>query len=207
MRHVARDQLVLWMPACFIGLALPTMLSVEFLPRGTQGSDWTVAGMTAGYVRDRVASESGWPLWGTISWYLVLLCGLLALAPSLTSAADGLIRRWVDVFWTGSRRMQKVEPAKIRHLYFGMLIAYLLFGMVTLMIFPNPTGLVKKVGLIYNFALGISCWHTLVVNVVLLPRPMRPNWLMRIGLFLSGVFFLTVASMAVAAELHTAGIL
>ncbi|MEX2559065.1 MAG: Nramp family divalent metal transporter, partial [Pirellulales bacterium] len=30
-RHVMRDQLVIWMPACFIGLALPSILSVEFL--------------------------------------------------------------------------------------------------------------------------------------------------------------------------------
>ena len=36
-RHVLRDQLVVWMPACFLGLALPSMLSVQFLPRGTRG--------------------------------------------------------------------------------------------------------------------------------------------------------------------------
>jgi len=35
-RHVVRDQLVVCMPACFIGLALPAMLSVQCLPFGTQ---------------------------------------------------------------------------------------------------------------------------------------------------------------------------
>ena len=30
-RHLMRDQLFVWMPACFIGLALPSMLSVQFL--------------------------------------------------------------------------------------------------------------------------------------------------------------------------------
>src|SRR5690606_27348999 len=33
-RHLVRDQLLMWMPACFFGLALPSMLSVQFLPRG-----------------------------------------------------------------------------------------------------------------------------------------------------------------------------
>ncbi|MEZ6047123.1 MAG: Nramp family divalent metal transporter [Planctomycetaceae bacterium] len=34
-KHIVRDQLVVWMPACFFGLALPSMLSVEFPDRGT----------------------------------------------------------------------------------------------------------------------------------------------------------------------------
>jgi hypothetical protein len=35
---------VVWTPACFVGLALPSMLSVQFLPRGTQVADWAAAG-------------------------------------------------------------------------------------------------------------------------------------------------------------------
>jgi hypothetical protein len=57
-RHVVRDQLVVWMPACFIGLALPAMLSVQFLPFGTQSDDWSMAVMTAGGVRNSVTLGS-----------------------------------------------------------------------------------------------------------------------------------------------------
>ena len=37
--------------------------------------------------------------------YLVLnpLCGFLVLAPTMATAADGIVRRWVDVFWTASK--------------------------------------------------------------------------------------------------------
>jgi hypothetical protein len=42
-RFIVRDQLVVWMPACFIGVALPSMLSVQFLPRGTMASEWVAA--------------------------------------------------------------------------------------------------------------------------------------------------------------------
>ncbi len=31
-RFLLRDQLIVWMPACFVGVALPSMLSVQFLP-------------------------------------------------------------------------------------------------------------------------------------------------------------------------------
>ncbi len=33
-RHIVRDQLTLWAPACFFGVGLPSMLSVLFLKRG-----------------------------------------------------------------------------------------------------------------------------------------------------------------------------
>ncbi|HEY7511809.1 MAG TPA: hypothetical protein VIG50_16240, partial [Vicinamibacteria bacterium] len=42
---------------------------------------------------------------------------------------------------------------------------------------------------IYNFALGFSCWHVLAVNVILLPREIRPGWGIRIALVFSGIFF------------------
>ena len=54
-KHIMRDQWVIWAPACFIGLALPSMLSVEFLDRGASVPDkWVAATMTAEGVRDRV---------------------------------------------------------------------------------------------------------------------------------------------------------
>ena len=38
----------------------------------------------------------------------------------------------------------------------------------------------------YNIALGVSCWHTLGINLMLLPPKLRPGWFIRIGLLLSG---------------------
>jgi len=35
-RHLLRDQLLVWLPACLVGVALPSMLSVEFLRRGAE---------------------------------------------------------------------------------------------------------------------------------------------------------------------------
>ncbi|MEX0714740.1 MAG: Nramp family divalent metal transporter, partial [Pirellulales bacterium] len=73
-RHVMRDQLVIWMPACFIGLALPSILSVQFLQRGTEASTWTAAGMTAEKVHEHVASASG-PMIGNFFWFMTVFCG------------------------------------------------------------------------------------------------------------------------------------
>ena len=201
-RHVVRDQVAVWMPACFLGVALPSMLSVEFLPRGTEASSWVAAGMTADGVRQHVGAAWGASS-GHLFWYLTMLCGFLVLAPSMAGSADGVIRRWVDVFWTSSARLRKLDHSKIRWVYFGVLSCYATFGMIVLSIAP-PLDLLKIAANIFNYALGISCFHTLVVNLTLLPPGLRPGWFMRIGLFCGGFFFL---ALAVITTLNLVGLL
>jgi hypothetical protein len=198
-RHVMRDQLVVWMPACFIGLALPSMLSVQFVPRGKVADDWTVAGMTAGGVENHINTQWG-PEVGHLFWYLTLLCGFLVLAPTMASTIDGFVRRWVDVFWTSSARLREWETKRIRNLYFYVLSGYSVFGL-TMLYLGKPLMLLTIGTNIMNFALGFSCWHVLALNLILLPRELRPNWFMRTALFFAGLFFI-VLSIIVA--IHTA---
>jgi hypothetical protein len=186
-RHVLRDQLVVWTPACFLGLALPSMLSVQFLPRGTQAADWSAAAMTA----DGVAAAVG-PALGGAAWFMTLFCGFLVLLPSAATTADGFLRRWVDVFWTGSARLRKLDPHKIRHVYFSVLCCYAVFGLCALS-FAQPRKLILWATTIYNYALGVSCWHTLVVNQTLLPRELRPGLFTRVAMIASGMFFTALA--------------
>ncbi len=192
-RHVMRDQLVVWMPACFLGVALPSMLSVQFLPRGTRVTQWDAAGMTADGVSQHVAAV--WGLgWGQIFWYLTLLCGFLVLGPTVATTADGFVRRWVDVFWTSSARLREWDPRHIRIVYFSVLLFYVVFG-VTMLSINKPLQLVKIATNIMNYALGFSALHTLAVNTILLPRELRPGWFMRVALALAGIFFLTLATI------------
>lgn len=193
IKHVLRDQLVIWMPACFLGMALPSMLSVEFLPRGTVASDWYAAGMTADGVNEAVTSSWGAGA-GSVMWYGTLLCGFLVLGPTMATSADGAIRRWVDVIWTSSRALRTWDPKHIRIVYFGVLVGYMALGLVLLSI-GKPLGLLTTAATIMNFALGFSCFHTLVINLTLLPRELRPGWFSRTGLFLGGVFFSVLATI------------
>jgi hypothetical protein len=197
-RHVVRDQLVVWMPACFIGLALPAMLSVQFLPFGTQSDDWTMAVMTAGGVRDKVGMASGAAL-GNFCWFMTIFCGFLVLMPTVSSTSDGIIRRWVDVFWTSSPRMRQMNTDAIKSVYFKVLLGYAIFGLIMLSLTPGT--LITYATMFYNIALGISCWHALAVNLTLLPPELRPGWLVRIGLILSGAFFFTLGVIVVIQRL------
>lgn len=217
-RHVFRDQFCLWVPACFVGVALPAMLSVEFLRRGTEAGDWNAAAMTAQGVGDVVANPPDdilaatiglsevitGPAWGNLFWALTLFCGFLVLAPSMATSIDGLIRRWVDVVWTASSRLRQVDSSFIKHLYFRVLVVYVIFGFLMLWL-SKPTMLIKIATLGYNFALGFSSWHTLAINLILLPRELRPNWAVRIGMILSGCFFVALGVIASMKTLEDLG--
>lgn len=193
-RHLMRDQLAVWMPACFIGLGLPSMLSVQFLRRGTEASKWTAAGMTASSVGEHVGQAWGETL-GNAFWFMTLFCGFLVLAPTVSSTADGVIRRWLDVFWTSSARLRKVDPRHIGKLYFGVLCCYTIFSLAMLLCIDDGGLLIIIATNIFNYALGFSCWHALAVNLTLLPRELRPGWFMRTGLFCGGLFFLLIAGL------------
>lgn len=209
VRHVVRDQWAVWVPACFIGVALPSMLSVEFMPRGTTADKWNVAALTAVNVgkhtaapaADVLASTSGLaqfasgPTWGNCFWGMTLFCGFIVLATGMLTGVDGLIRRWVDVFWTASPAMRQLDSSRIRHVYFCVLMGYLVFGMVMLWV-NEPIKLINFATLGFNFALGVSCWHTLAVNHRLLPRPLRPGWKSSLGLIIGGVFFTLLGAIS-----------
>jgi hypothetical protein len=199
-RHVLRDQLVVWTPACFLGVALPSMLSVQFLRRGTDVNGWATAVMTADGVKGHVDQAWG-ELAGLSMWYMMLFCGFLVLAPSAASMGDGVVRRWVDVFWTSSARLRKWDPKHIKYVYFMVLVGYMVLAVI-LMTVGNPLELFKVAANFMNFALGISCWHTLWINTTLLPPELRPGWFVRVGLALAGLFFFVLAVITLIQSLN-----
>ena len=198
--HVARDQWLVWMPGCLVGVGLPAMMSLMFLPRGFYLDDaWQTAVITADGVRDSFGAE-----WGGFFWTLTILCSFLVLATGIAPGVDGLLRRWVDVYWIASRRARNFNPGSIRYVYFAVLIVYAVLGVIFLC-FEKPTTLLFIGTLIMNFAFCFTCLHTLVVNTTLLPKSLRPGWFCRVALLITAVFFLTVATIATITSLQAMG--
>ena len=187
LRHVRRDQLLIWFPGALIGVALPAMLSIEFLTRGTVANQWVLAGLTA----DGVAARIGGAL-GPIAWAMVLVCGALVLVPNTTSSSGGFLARWTELAWVGAKPLRAWDAHRIRPLYFGVLVAYVAVAIV-LLLTVRPLWLIVAYGNLGNLALGISAWHVLYVNTTLLPPELRPGWGMRAGLFAGGCYFLGLA--------------
>jgi hypothetical protein len=132
---------------------------------------------------------------------MTLLCGFLVLGPAMATSADGIIRRWVDVVWTSSRRLRVWDPKHIKTLYFGVLIGYMALGLFLLST-GEPLALLTIATNIMNFALGFSCFHTLVINWTLLPKPLRPGWFATVGMAGAGVFFFSLAAISAVETLR-----
>ena len=81
MRHITRDQTAVWMMASFVGMALPCMLSLQFIRNATVEGN-RVAAMTAEGISLSHPQHAG------LFWTLTLLCGFLVLAPGQITAAD-----------------------------------------------------------------------------------------------------------------------
>lgn len=189
-RHIVRDQLVIWMAASFIGMALPCMLSLEFIRHAPVSGD-RVAAMVAGGMADR------YPSYRELLWPLTLSIGFLILAPGQIVSADQLARRWTDIIWTCSRRASRMREDRVKYVYYTILFGYGVWGLFTLSLF-EPMVILKIAGVLMNVSLGIASWHTLYANLSLLPRELRPNWLMCLGTFACGAFFLGVSAVVVA---------
>jgi hypothetical protein len=151
---------------------------------------------------DGLSTAVGPPL-APFFWLMTLFCGFLVLAPAAVSTIDGALRRWVDLCWTAVPFIRRWEPHQIRFLYFGALCAYAAFGLTSLTLW-NPRQLLEWAANIYNAALGFSCFHVLAVNTFLLPREIRPNWFIRCGLIIGGLFF---SSLSVIATMKTLGLI
>jgi hypothetical protein len=184
--HIVRDQVAIWSFGCILGMALPSLLSLEFIP-GVEVDGHAAAAMTARGVADRS---------GELFWYLTLLCGFIVLAPGQMSDIDGVVRRWTDVIWTGSSRAQKLEGHQVRNIYYTILLCYVLWGLIALRLTPNPLVLAIVTGTLRNIGLGITSLHSLYINRTLLPRQLRPPWYLQVGLVLAFFFFMGISSIA-----------
>jgi hypothetical protein len=181
LRHVFRDQFAVWMLASFVGMALPCMLSLEFI-RNTTVFEHRVAAMTA----EGLASR--YPDHAQVLWTLTLLCGFLILAPGQISASDQISRRWTDIVWTSSARARRMGGSSVKYVYYSILSGYAVWGLFILCVLPTLKIAVIGAGL-QNLALGVSAvqaWHT---NRTLMPRALQPHWLLQVGTICCGVFF------------------
>lgn len=193
-----RDQLGIWVLGCLLGVGIPAMVSLQFV-RGQDVPREAVAAMTAQGLVDATGVR--------LFWFLTLFCGFVVLAPSQVTTIDGLVRRWTDVLWTGSRRLGKLEGDKVAYVYYLMLLVYAIWGFIVLTFVPDKLAIVKiSTGILYNFALGFSSLHTLFANCVLMPKALRPNWFMRLALVACAVFFMGISALGVPQALRDLGL-
>ncbi len=186
MRHLLRDQFGIWAVGCIIGMALPSMLSLEYIA-GAEVQGHAAAAMTARGIADRS---------GEIFWFLTLLCGFIVLSPGQISDIDNLSRRWTELIWIGSKRVEHLRGNQVKYIYYTIMGLYLVWGFVALRLTPNPLFLAVLTGSLRNLGMSATALHALFVNRKLLPKPLRPPLIMQVSQVACFVFFLGISVIA-----------
>lgn len=197
-KYLMTDQVLVWAPGCFMGMALPALLSLEFASHSpiyheAQRLDWSQAIITA----DGIAHHPAFGVWGRWMWFLTLLVGLLVLLPSQMSIVEDFSRRWTDIIWSANQRVREgMAPHQVKYIYYSLLAAYVTWTLIAQALFGiwgTPKLMTLIIANLNNLAIGITSFQLLWINCRFLPSPLRPSWYHRIGLVSCGVFYLGLA--------------
>jgi hypothetical protein len=200
-RYLIVDQVLIWAPGCFVGMALPALMSLQFAPhsslyRHVQGLEWGQAVISADGLRHLPGMT---PALGTFFWVAMLLAGLLVLLPSQLSVVDEVSRRWTDVIWSANARVRRgLTHGQVKYIYYSILAAYIVWCVTTMYLFTrygSPKLMTLIIANLGNVSIGFSSFLILHVNRRLLPRPLRPRWYHQAGLVCCGLFYMGIAAL------------
>lgn len=196
-RYILVDQIYVWGPGCFMGMALPALLSLEFAQHSELAGaklEWAQSLITADGVRHAPQFSAGL---AKGLWILTVIVGLFVMLPSQMSIVDDFSRRWTDILWSGSRRIQSsLRGGQVKRIYYTILGGYVMWSFVCAFLFSQygtPKLMTLVIANMNNLAIGLTAFHLLYINCTLLPRELRPRWYHRTALVVCGVFYLGLA--------------
>jgi hypothetical protein len=197
-KYIVTDQVFVWAPGCFVGMALPALLSLQFTPNSTiTESQMSVAQSIV--MADGIRHSGFSPVLAKLLWVTALLTGLMVMMPSQMSVLDDFSRRWTDAIWSSNRKVRDSwKPDQVRWIYYGILASYVLWSFLCAFLFSKaPKLMTDFIANFNNLAIGVTSFQILWINHRLLPAPLRPRWYQSAGLVGCGVFYLGLAMMVV----------
>ena len=178
-KYVRFEQYGIWLIGCFIGIALPAMLTIAFVPAGQGIDEWSAAGFQA----DGLAREGG-----RVLWYLTLVCGFWVLFSTQLGGVDGVPRTYTDIIWTGLKRARNLGEQNAKWIYYPILGIYILWGVIAIYL-TQPFFMILVSATIGGYLLVITALHTLYVNRKFLPKEIQPPMWKQIGLVLCAGYY------------------
>lgn len=177
-RIVRVDQWGIYFTGALLGMALPALLYVTFLPAGTDIRGLGVAAALAEALAERA------PLLGLIVAFL----GAWILFKTQLDILEGMTRAITDILWTGSRRLREMKTLDVRLVYYSVLAVVVVWGVIALNL-TRPIVLLQLGANMAGIVFIISSLHLLRINTTLLPPALRPPRWRRAGLLAVAAFY------------------
>jgi hypothetical protein len=179
MRYLHVEQFVVWGAFCILGMYLTVNMTLAFVPQGVD-----LTGIAAGAYPAEYLSKTV----GSWMWLLTLLNGFWILFSTQLALMDGLVRLTTDILWTAFPRLRDAVRNDVRKLYYGLLVASVLWGCVALQL-AQPITLVLIAANAAGFILTFTAIHIILMNRRLLPEALRPSRFREAILVLVSLFF------------------
>ena len=191
-RIVRADQWGVFFLGGMLGMILPAILYVTFLPPGTEIRGLGIAAALA----SGVGAQAGPTLAGAIA-----LLGAWLLFKTQLDSIDGMVRALTDVLWTGSRRLRAWRDGDVRRVYYSVLAASVVWGMIALGL-TQPIVLLQVGANVASVAFIVTSLHLLYINTTLLPPPLRPPLWRRLALVAMAMFYAYFSFLSISSLLR-----
>jgi hypothetical protein len=178
-RIVRVDQWGVYFTGAVLGMALPALLYVTFVPKG---SDIRGLGIAAALAQ-AVSTQKGAIFGGAIA-----ILGVWILFKAQLDILDGMTRAITDILWTGSTRIRSWRGGDVRVVYYAVLAVIAVWGIIALRL-TQPIILLALSANMAGIVFIISSLHLLYVNTRLLPVELRPRMWRRVALVALALFY------------------
>jgi hypothetical protein len=178
-RVVAVDQWGVFFVGAILGMVLPALLYVTFLPRGTDIQGLGISAALASAVTGRAGAAIG---------IVIAFLGAWILFKTQLDNLEGMVRAITDILWTGSRQVRAWRGGDVRAVYYSVLAALVVWGMIALSL-AQPIVLLKIGANVAGAVFVVAAPHLLYVNTCLLPEHVRPPMWRRVALVAMTVFY------------------
>jgi hypothetical protein len=164
-RIVRADQWGVFFVGAVIGMVLPALLYVTFLPAGADIRGLGISAALAG----SIGAREGALLAGVIA-----VLGAWLLFKTQLDLTEALVRAITDILWTGSRRVRAWRGGDVRVVYYSVLAVAALWGIVALRL-AQPIVLLLIAANVAGFVFVVAPLHLLYLNTKFLPPEVRPS--------------------------------
>jgi hypothetical protein len=178
-RIVRVDQWGVFFVGAILGMVLPALLYVTFLPRGTN-----IEGLG---ISAALASGVGTSVGGVVAGIIAFL-GAWVLFKTQLDNLEGMVRAITDILWTGSRRVRAWRGGDVRAVYYSVLAAVVVWGLVAMRL-AQPIVLLKIGANVAGAIFILASMHLLYINTRLLPPHVRPPLWRRAALVAMALFY------------------
>lgn len=190
-KYAGADQYWVWVIGCFIGMGLPALITVQFIPPGTDISGFAVAAFQAEYLSRQL---------GQAMWFLTLLTGFWILFSTQLGITDAFVRVVTDVTWTSNSRLREATGGDVRKVYYGVMLVFAVWGCIAINL-TQPLVLILLGANMAGFNFVVLGLHTVYVNRKFLPRDLRPALWREVVMLLAVGFFTFFVSITVWSQI------